>query len=140
MSLKDLRNRRKPLSEPARSRLLDAFLSDVLIHTRDAFRAYHELPVTGLSSPVTRYTAHRCISPVYRFGADVTALAKPLKPAEAGLSAIERRNPAYHVRAFQSIRFRTLISHRILSLSLSLSLPPLPSPFAVIPSIVPSTR
>jgi len=35
--------------------------------------------------PVYR-AAHRCISPVYRFGADVTVLAKPLKSAQVGAS------------------------------------------------------
>lgn len=47
--------------------------------------------------PVYR-AAHRCISPVYRFGADVTALAKPLKSAEAGATDL-----AYHARVFQPI-------------------------------------
>lgn len=63
---------------------------DGVSYGRASIRARKTPVIAGSRSPVFRHpvyrAAHRCISLVYRFGADVTALAKPLKPAEAGAS------------------------------------------------------
>lgn len=107
---RDARNRRNHLFPNV---MRPVALSDAHRYARD---------IAGRRPFATRHpvycAAHRCIFPMYRFGADVTALAKLKSLPKRESLATERGRLAYHARVFQSIRPRTLIGP---SLSLSLS-------------------